>query len=895
MFDCNGGITMRPIKLKMQAFGSYAKTVELDFEKGLSGQKFFLINGATGSGKTTILDAICYALYDKSSGSDKKVENLHSELAPVESKTEVEFTFALGDKIYKIRRNPAQELPKGKANIKKSAELYIDDELVSSDSREIEKLIKSHMGFNAEQFCQVVILPQGKFRDFLMASSDKKMGILNLIFNSAYYEKVERGLKEKSDAAKIEKENIELKRENFFNEVREIGKVDGDINLNDLIEKFSADCENSKAKLDKLKVQSEKAQNDLMTGKIIDEQFNNFDVANKNFIAAKNELEKISADFEKFKAEYDKRQAEDSERKNLDKQINELEKIKNSLAEFQDKKTELEKAEDKEKKSREEILKYEKRQKTYNERLEVLKSEIEKLKNADVDFQIAEQNMKKSLDKKNLLLELDRLKKELLNSQKRLSSAEKNYNDAQKELDRLNFLQKMCTAAKLAVNLQDGEPCPVCGSTSHPNIAVTDEIIPTDEEIEQSEKFFKKKELEKNSATRAVDLINEKINLQTDSINKLADILDFDEAKKIFDSAKVNADTFKIAQENFQKGQSLIEENRQNLDKAQKNFAVVTKNAANLRGIVETMKKQISSEYIENPQKIFDDLKEKLAKKKILDDAWERADKNFHAADKLKSNQEGKIKSAENAKDNAAKKIEGKIKPDIDALKKIADETKNIYADEIKQTSALENNLNRLREIFAKLEELDKLLKVAEKNYQIWGRLSDVANAKNSAKMTFQSYYLNAMFQDVIIEANERLEKMSGGRYQFQNMEGAKKHAKKAGLDLEILDSYTGKARPVETLSGGESFLAALSLALGLAAVVKNSSGGINLDTIFIDEGFGSLDSETLDFAINALTDLQRDSGRLVGIISHVEELKQRIPVQLEIIKNKSGSTARFI
>ncbi len=161
--------------------------------------------------------------------------------------------------------------------------------------------------------------------------------------------------------------------------------------------------------------------------------------------------------------------------------------------------------------------------------------------------------------------------------------------------------------------------------------------------------------------------------------------------------------------------------------------------------------------------------------------------------------------------------------------------------------------------------------------------------------MSFQTYYLNAMFHDVIREANERLEKMSVGRYQFKNMEGAKKHAKKAGLDLEILDAYTGKARPVETLSGGESFLAALSLALGLAAVVKNSAGGINLDTIFIDEGFGSLDSETLDFAMSALTDLQNDSGRLIGIISHVEELKQRIPARLDVIKNKSGSTAKFI
>ena len=170
----------------------------------------------------------------------------------------------------------------------------------------------------------------------------------------------------------------------------------------------------------------------------------------------------------------------------------------------------------------------------------------------------------------------------------------------------------------------------------------------------------------------------------------------------------------------------------------------------------------------------------------------------------------------------------------------------------------------------------------------MWKNLSDTANGK----LSFQRYYLNSMFRHVIEAANMRLDKMSGGRYQFRNKEMTDGR-KSAGLDLEIFDSYASTCREVATLSGGESFLAALSLALGLAAVVKNTSGGINLDTIFIDEGFGSLDSETLDYALNTLVNLQAD-GRLVGIISHVEELKQRIPTRLEVIKQKDGSFARF-
>jgi len=176
----------------------------------------------------------------------------------------------------------------------------------------------------------------------------------------------------------------------------------------------------------------------------------------------------------------------------------------------------------------------------------------------------------------------------------------------------------------------------------------------------------------------------------------------------------------------------------------------------------------------------------------------------------------------------------------------------------------------------------------------MWKTLSDVASGKTSTKISFQRYYLATMFKEVIEEANNRLEKMSGGRYRFKNKEDIGDRRRKAGLDLEILDEYTGTARPVETLSGGESFLASLSLALGLAAVVQNNSGGIKLDTIFIDEGFGTLDIETLDFAMKALIELQ-SGGRLVGIISHVEELKNQIPVRLEVFKTKTGSTAKFI
>ena len=525
--------------------------------------------------------------------------------------------------------------------------------------------------------------------------------------------------------------------------------------------------------------------------------------------------------------------------------------------------------------------------------LEDRKKSREKFKGADVKFNLAEQNLKNAQDKQTRLQEIARLKKELAKAQKNLSTSEKNYDNALKELNRLQLLQKMCTAAFLAGSLKDGEECPVCGATVHPKLAVTDEIIPTDEEIEVKEKIFKRRETEKTSASRALDLINEKINFQAEEIEKLADVLALDEAEKIFESAKNALAQFKDFDKRVADGEKYVEKNQRDLDAAQKKLSTASNKAATLRGIVKTLQSQISEKYRENPKKIFADLKKNIDLKNFFDAAWEKAEKEFHKLDRQKSNQEGKIKTAENSKTDAEKKIAGKVKPDLAALEKTAGEKRNLYEKAVSETAVAEQNLNLLNRIFAELNKLGEKIQIATNDFEIWEKLSAVANGKNPAKMTFQAFYLNAMFQNVIYEANERLEKMSDGRYRF--VEGKKKQAQKSGLDLDIFDDNTGRARPVETLSGGESFIASLSLALGLAEVVQNIAGGINLDTIFIDEGFGSLDGETLDFAMNTLTDLQKSGNKLIGIISHVEDLRQRIPARLEVTKTKSGSTAKFV
>ena len=307
------------------------------------------------------------------------------------------------------------------------------------------------------------------------------------------------------------------------------------------------------------------------------------------------------------------------------------------------------------------------------------------------------------------------------------------------------------------------------------------------------------------------------------------------------------------------------------------------------------MSKELDAKYLSNPELIDAEISSVQKTFDELNAAFQKSQENFNRLGKNLAAQNAKVESAQKNKAEIAAQVEGKTLPDMSALKKSLDDMRTAHNSAIEIKTKLSTQIERLKSIFGKISDLNKDLTVADKNFLMWKTLSDVASGKTS-KISFQRYYLATMFKEVIGEANNRLEKMSGGRYRFQNREKntLDGRIRVAGLDLEILDDYTGTARAVETLSGGESFLASLSLALGLAAVVQNNSGGIKLDTIFIDEGFGTLDTETLDFAMKTLIELQK-GGRLVGIISHVEEVKNLMPVRLEVFKTKTGSYAKFV
>ncbi|MFP6683211.1 MAG: SbcC/MukB-like Walker B domain-containing protein, partial [Polyangiaceae bacterium] len=332
------------------------------------------------------------------------------------------------------------------------------------------------------------------------------------------------------------------------------------------------------------------------------------------------------------------------------------------------------------------------------------------------------------------------------------------------------------------------------------------------------------------------------------------------------ETATVAAQT---ARESQAQAQTRVDETKKGLDTATERDAEAAKDWADALG---------KSGFEDDDD--FQDARREDAEITVLDQeirAWDEA--TARADERLKK---------------AKKEAKGVVPPDLAPLDAAAKAATEEHAAGVEKLGGERNRVKTLEAILDQLREIEKDRAGDLSEQKIIGRLAQTADGKNGANMSFERFVLAAFLEDVLRAATGRLRKMSGGRYALHRATGGGDGRMKGGLDLDVLDAYTGRSRPVGTLSGGEGFEASLALALGMADVVQAQSGGIHLDAIFVDEGFGSLGSEDLDAVIGALEDLQ-EGGRLVGVISHVTELAERIPARLEVDKGRSGSSARFV
>lgn len=755
---------MRPLELVMNAFGPYAGEETIDFTR-LGDNRFFLITGPTGSGKTTILDAITFALYGTASGDLRDNRSLRSDYATPDRKTEVRFTFRNQDRTYEVTRTPEQVLNKqrgeGTRTVPAGASLVEilpegERKVLSTSNSAVTRAVEQLLGFQARQFRQLMVLPQGEFRRFLVADSKERKTILETLFKTGQYSALEDALDAR---AKVLKKQHEECRQKYQLLLESTGT-------------------GSPAAL-KQRLQEERQQ-----AKDLEAQAAQAQKAASTALEALQQGQQLSYTFQRWQEGQKRKEA-------LDAQADTIRDLQQKIR-WLDEALKLHPIYDRTRKAK--------------AQLDTAQALLQK---AREDLQAAQERLRQQL----------------------ASATETNTHVLQEQMARVREQLARMTAVsgetvRLAQTLIPGEPCPVCGSPDHPQPATQ----------------TRKAQEELARRTRAMEEEIARLNRKQKALEK---------AQKEADQATGSCQT---AEENLAAARQAFEADR------------------------EAYKTALDQSPFPD-QHTFVAAHKALASKPL----WqEQVDRYRQQADSL----QGELKILTD-------QLKDKTPPDLAPLQEAVRQTGSTAHTLATRTGALQETLRREEAALKQLEKLEKELDRLQEAYGPIGLLASTAKGDNSRKLTFSSFVLQAVLDDVLHTANLRLGKISQGRYSLYRSQDIVDARKEQGLGLEIMDAFTGQARAVTTLSGGEIFFTSLSLALGLSDVLESYAGGLHLDTILVDEGFGSLDPETLDSAISALLELQK-GGRLVGIISHVAELKERISAQLEIIPTNQGSTTRF-
>ena len=913
---------MRPIRIEMSAFGPYAgkQTVEMN-RLGTSG--IYLITGDTGAGKTTIFDAIVFALYGTASSDRRSGDMLRSRYAEPDTPTEVKLVFAYRNKEYEIRRNPTYQRPKlrgeGMTQENASAELRLPGGEILTRTGEVDEKIREILGMTRDQFMQIAMIAQGDFLKLLLAKTEERRKIFSSIFRTGRYARLEERLKQ--EARQARKTYDDLVREIGFEQERaRLPEGTDRSGLRD--EEYLQAIEKFRDEAGKRLEEGEKKQEPLR---------GELDALAARILAAE-EQEKRKKALEETRQQWTKLQAAAEQRKQ------ELEAARSREPEAKEKEARLHVEQDR-------LQQYDRL-----EELKQQKTEAEKKQASDEAARKKLEEGRKSLtqqiqDCRQKIKEKEALagkaaalsgEKERLRSQgaeyNELKTLLEAYEEASEKWSRAAVTyQAACgkeqefgesyrrqhraflddQAGILAAELAENQPCPVCGSLHHPSPAAKTDDAPTRETVEQSQKRWEESKTAMDEAGRkaaalrgtrdsSLQHMEEKakgLNMPTEPVTLKETLM---EEQKRFRSKWKEVTEALAASEAAAEAKVVLEENLEMLQKKQEEDEETYRKLE-----LESARLQ---EQIENLAKNYADLKETLpypdresARKAVtlldreireIREAVQSAEENEKAAARRIQEAEGRmselqkqIREGESAESMTSAELQ-------ENQKQKKDEQLRLQAEAKEDNLIWETNsaaAGRIRKLNGEREQ-------AARKYSMLQNLADTANGNLSGKQRIQleTYVQQQLFDRILVRANTRFRVMSGGQYDLVRRKEYQKN-QQSGLDLDVVDHYNGTTRSVSTLSGGESFMASLSLALGLSDEIQESAGGVQLDALFVDEGFGSLDEETLDQAMKAIQTLAEDGGRIVGIISHVTELQNRIDRQLLVRKMKSGGSTAAI
>ena len=926
---------MKPLKLTMSAFGSYAGKNVIDFTGQQQG--IFLITGDTGAGKTTIFDAITYALYNQTSGGERNGNMMRSQYARPETETYVELEFLYRGQTYRVRRNPDYKITKtlknGKIREQKvphSVELTLPDGTVFPEKKNAtDAKIIEILGLTADQFSQIVMIAQGDFLKLLYTKSDERKMIFSKLFRTDIYWKIQENLRRKSMEMD---ERIQENDRAFEQEKSRIIPLpeSEELPLDELVERLRERLK------DALKEQNLRRANVEELNKKITkyEEINKLFRSLEKIRQTGKELEARQAESKERRQQIENARKADkvlvAEQQNL-RQQQEVEQSAQAIAKmtetlannqemFETLKTQQQEAEAKQKREAADIQKkmlaLEQSFPSY-EALQNARSEEQQAKKVWEDLgKISEESFHKKKAGIAALKEQQKRQEQVVEQTKKnweqtsLSASEsaKHYEHMYEA-----FLKEQ--AGILAENLSAGCPCPVCGSTVHPDPAKLSDHAVTELEVEQAKKTRAAAEEKRDLAYAAFEA--EKTEKQ-----KLAQAVEKEEADFVL-AQTIAKQQRKEAEQNYVSLQKIAEQIREklvypSLAEAKKQYAAMQKALEAAEQEIER-KRQKVSELAEamntlKGQKLAEEENQKTAKKlaaktekeyaKLLEKSGFVSEETYHLAilpERSRSKLEREEKEYESQclrqqseQKLLEKQVSGKTYTDttelneqLKAEKQALKEAEKTYME---LHTAYENDRSVLQNCAVYLEKGKKL----ESEDQVIKSLSKTANGRlsGSAKIDFETYIQRQYFKQIIHEANKRLLTMSNHQFILKLKEEANTGRKtNEGLDLSVYSLVTDSERDVKTLSGGESFLAALAMALGLSDIVERSAGAIHPDMMFIDEGFGSLDAQSRQQAIEVLAELAGDS-RMVGIISHVTELKEQIDRKLVVNRTDNGSRA---
>lgn len=1024
---------MKPLQLIMQAFGPYKGREELDFTD-LQDRRMFLITGPTGAGKTTVLDAMVYALFGDPSGDVRTTKSVRSDFADPHTVTMVQFTFAIGDKQYRVERHPAQQIPKKRGNGFKSVNSSVLIEKwdglawqsITESTREASTVIQELIGFRKEQFLQVVLLPQGEFRKLLVANTAEREALLHHIFKTYLYRSVQEHIKSDYDAVFQSVKDYAVEEEQLLQHITD----DPDTPM--VRAQHLADyLAQQESQLPVLVDQKELAKTALQQVEALRQQWVQYERAQVTVVTAKDALARLDAqrapivtleekvqalqDLAPLLTTYEKQQDVANRLQAVQVQIDigtqQLQESKDMQAQWEKEQQALLAEQSTYLAHKQWMDVYEEHRSVFD-RGATLDAMQEKLTALAIRKEVLTQQWEATKAKVSELAMSWRRLELAVREQANLSAQVERCQIQQERLDGLQQQYEECAvlytkiaeskatlpqlqeeaqqqhriyeglaqtlshsqAYQLSHGLQAGAPCPVCGSTEHPQLALPPDAQVTVDDVDHCQQTWRQAEEVYQQAVTEYRLLADDGAQRFQALREKASVLGItltawdtaatviadarkvsgEQYKKMHDAYKANIQQvaqydeyrhqWEVAQEQAQQEEKALQDItkvwevqgadyqmlRQQYDNSvallhltdesslpqkldetlryiehheadiiriekgladakatvhrrEERLSVWREEVATLARENEVLLSTLETGYVAHHCTTAD-IQQALLAQKDLDSMQQRIT-DFQLQ---YERQRGQLEAAQAQLQATPKPTEEVTDERYAAVQRIFE----VASDNVARFQA---KLDEYRRVLQRVTDLEAKMGATNERLAFLQPLMELATGGEGGLkgVTFERFVLGAILDEVVEGANRRLQHMSGQRYSLERMDYSEGGRGKKGLDLGVMDSYTGQVRPANSLSGGETFLASLALALGLADVIQSYAGGIHMDTIFIDEGFGTLDPDTLDMAMETLVRLQAD-GRLIGIISHVPELKERIPNHLVVTRTNQGSSVRF-